>query len=163
MGMRQWLILVVVVILVVIGLRLLRRPAPSTPTPTPETTTEEVKDRVNRLLESAGIEVPAGVKRVDLVGSDSQSTGVATVKADGQAEITILAAVPDLDTGWYEGWLTKSDGSEPLSLGRLTLAKGGYLLETTITEIGDRRQIIVSSQVKPSDQPTTEILKGTFE
>lgn len=163
MKAKSWYNLFVVVVLILLGIWVWQRVRG----PKTNLTSEELvlNDQVNQFLDQAGFEIPDDVERANLADvSGGNATGVATRKTDnGTSQFTVLAALPDLDSGWYQAWLNNSDGSAPVSLGKLRVAKGGYLVETTTNQDwSDKSQVTVTLEQTMDDQPESTILKGSF-
>lgn len=108
----------------------------------------EIEDRISKLSKQFGVSVPDGVKKAALESVDgSPSSGIATLdEKTGSPLITILANLPDLEK--KETYTAQLVGGErPVSLGVLTIAKGGWMIE--------RKANIDLSIFK-----TVEVLKG---
>lgn len=88
----------------------------------------------------------------DVAGKNSR--GIATDKE-------ILADIEDPASGYfYQGWLEKNDLL--VSLGKLQIAKGGWLLEFNKSKLPDAEKIIVSLENKFDDRIEKRILEGSF-
>jgi hypothetical protein len=161
--MRSWYNIFVVIVLILLGLWLWRRTQAEPTAPTNEDTVLE--SRVNEFLDNAGFSLPEDIDRANLDGTlEGDSTGVATrSQIDDATEYTVLASLPDLISGWYQAWLTTEDGQDPVSLGQLIIAKGGYVVETTTqTDWSQRGRVIVTHEETLDDQPETTILEGLY-
>ena len=163
MQQRSWYNIFVVIVLVLLGSWLWQRGS----NPSEEPTQEEIQleSRVNKFLETSGVDLPAGIERANLSGpNDDNATGVATKReVNDDTEYTILAAIPDISAGWYEGWLTDQDGSNPVSLGRLRISKGGYILEKVSPSVWqDKLGVIVTQEQVIDKQPEEIVLEGSF-
>ena len=88
----------------------------------------------------------------DVSGGDAR--GIATEK-----EILVDAADPS--TGYYyEAWLIKDD--QAVSLGKLQVAKGGWLLEYDKNKNSEYQKIIISLEKINDNKIETKILEGSF-
>ncbi len=105
----------------------------------PEPTTEEkIEERFNLVL-------PEDVERAELTDvSGGTASGIAARKYEnGRFEFTVLADLPDPDSGTYQVALEK-DGDQ-VNLGAMRVAKGGYLLDfNSSVDYSDYNQVKVS-------------------
>lgn len=100
---------------------------------------------------------------------ENDATGIATRKdADGSHEIMVLADLPDPEKGMvYQGWLVKGeegqDGYNVVSAGRLTSAKGGYMLNfQSKTDYADHTKVVISEEKGTASKIGTKVLEGNF-
>lgn len=111
------------------------------PTPTPS---------VQQQIENSfgGITIPAGIEKTDLVNvSGGEGVGIAT-------KTEVLANLPDLEAGQsYQVWLQKDD--KKVLLGKMRIAKGGWILEYDSSKYPGYNKIIVTLGDK-------NILEGSF-
>jgi hypothetical protein len=158
---REVVIGLAILVLVVSAGLILRRARvgkpQSTPLPTPSIT-QKVQEKFN------GIAIPSDVDKTELTGvSGSEGLGVATRKfTNGEFELTILADLPTPQAGYfYQGWIKKD--SDYVSVGKLELAKGGYLLDfSSDTNYSDYNSVIVTSEKVNDKNPETHLLEGSF-
>lgn len=88
----------------------------------------------------------------DVTGGNAR--GIAT-------ENEILVDADDPIVGYYyEGWLQKGDSL--VSLGRLQMGKGGWLLEYSKVQYGDFKDIIISLEKTNDSKIEKRILEGSF-
>lgn len=82
---------------------------------------------------------------------------------DGQFTLTILADLPDPESGKiYQAWLTVGDGQQ-LSLGTLRQAKGGWLLEyTSSTDYSAYNDVTITLEKTLDNTPEEVVLRGSF-
>jgi len=76
--------------------------------------------------------------------------------------LTILAGLPDPKTGYfYQGWIV--NGTTYLSLGKLRVAKGGYLVDfRSTTNYSNIKNVVVTLEKVFNNTPETRILEGSF-
>jgi hypothetical protein len=122
----------------------------------------QLEERVNRFLDESGVSLPENGERANMsdeTGGDA--TGVVNRQTEGnQTMFTVLAALPE-PTGNYHAWVDTGEESY-LYLGRLTPAKGGYLLEKTIEGEFSGNEVVVSDEVRVGETPTNIVLRGQF-
>ena len=126
---------------------------------------DQAAERANEFLEERGVTLPSEVERVNLRDvAGGTATGVATRdQINGSTEYTVLAALPELSGGQYEAWLTRVDGSDPVSLGELRAEKGGFIVEKTTTEDwSERTRVMVTSEAQQDMTPETVVLEGSY-
>lgn len=118
-----------------------------------------------KLEESFKIQIPEDVDKAELSDvSGGNSSGIATRKFEsGKFTHALLADLPDPESGkFYQGWLIKGD--ETVSTGRLTMAKGGYLLEfESSTDYSDYKRVWITLEETSDATPEKHILEGSFE
>ncbi len=111
------------------------------------------------------ITIPDDVDKVELSSvSDIKGSAIATRKYElGKFTHMVLADLPDPETGtFYEGWLVKGDETY-ISTGKMTIAKGGYLLEFQYpTDISSYNKVVVTLEKKADTKPEKYILEGSF-
>lgn len=104
------------------------------------------------------ISIPDDVDKVELSSvSDIKGSGIATRKYEsGKFTHMVLADLPDPKAGtFYEGWLFKGDETY-IATGKMTMAKGGYLLEFQYpTDISSYNKVVITLEGK-------HILEGSF-
>jgi hypothetical protein len=109
--------------------------------------------------------VPAGVDKIELKDvSGGNSFAVATRKFENQTfDVTVLADLPDPEAGsFYEAWIQKDNINVPL--GKLSVAKGGYLVNfTSSKDYSDYNKFIVTIEKKDDLTPETYVLEGSFQ
>lgn len=142
-----------VVILLVIGgvylFKYLKKDKIESQTPSP-VSYEFQKD----FEDSFKLDIPDDVNSIelkDVTGGDSR--GIAT-------ENEILVDANDPESGFYQAWVEK-DGTLT-SLGKLTIAKGGWLIEYNLPNDMDGSKIVVSLENVNDDKIEKRILEGSF-
>ncbi len=120
---------------------------------------EEVEQRVNHLLEQANISLPENSERINLRALEGvEATGVVSLSKDeNETRVAVIASLPENESENYVVWMV-GDGVDALKLGRLRLAKGGYLLDQSVSE--DLRQYERVLIGKESDLPDSPLLSG---
>jgi hypothetical protein len=147
---RDVLVGVVILAALIVAILLLVKPAKKTaiviPTPRPQ---ERVEDRFN-------LQIPDNIEKTELVDvSGGTGGGIAT-------RTEILADLADPETGkFYQAWLEK-DG-KLVSLGKLRLAKGGWLIEYNSANYAGYNKVVVSLETKFDSVVETKILEGSFK
>lgn len=122
-----------------------------------------LEQQVNEFLTERGIELPEGSDRANLRDiSGGIGTGVATRVAEGTtSEFTVVAALEDVDAGWYEAWL--ASGEDMISMGRMRSAKGGYVVDySTSLDVSLYSTVQVSREQTTTSVPTAVVLEGEF-
>lgn len=143
-----------IVILLIIGgaylYKYLKKPRTQTPTPSPASI-EIRKD----FSDSFKINIPDNVNTIelkDITGGDSR--GIAT-----DSEILVDAADPNLGY-YYEAWLESSD--KLVSLGKLKVAKGGWLIEYDKSKNLNSTKVVISIEKVNDNKIEKRILEGSF-
>lgn len=124
----------------------------------------QVEEQVNRFLEENQVTLPEGAERANLSSpEDSGETGVVTrQEQEVGEEVTVLAALPDLEQGSYYAWMVTGEDSYEL-IGALNPAKGGYLIERVMSgEVQSTGEVVVSRETSVGDAPTNVVLRGSF-
>ncbi len=119
------------------------------PTPAPIDYQKDLED-------SFKYDIPDGVNSIELKDvSGGSGRGIATQKE-------ILADIEDPVIGYfYQGWLQKGDNY--VSLGKLQVAKGGWLLEYNSAKLVDAEKIIVSLEKNFDTKIEKKVLEGSFK
>jgi hypothetical protein len=99
----------------------------------------------------------------------NDGSGIASKKEEnGNHIVTVLADLPAPESGMvYQGWLVKGDeGSADynlISAGRLTSAKGGYMLNfQSKTDYSDHAKVVISEEKPGSAKISEVVLEGSF-
>ncbi len=152
-----------------------------TPTPTPvptQPTQEEISSTRTELERLTGQQLPT--QTPDQLGSTSretvltpqsgyQATGYARHGfADGRYTLTVLADLPDLESGQvYQVWLVQGAADSeatPRKVGQLRSSKSGYLLDYSASEdLTSHTSFVVSREQTDDNQIETPVLTGTLE
>jgi Anti-sigma-K factor rskA, C-terminal len=154
----------IVIIIILIAFFLIRRnQSPSlitvnSPLPTPVSSLEQ------DLQNNFGITVPTSAQKADLKDiTGGSQMGLATLdKVNGQNEYTVIANLEDPQPGFfYQAWIV--NGGDYVSLGKLTLAKGGWLINyNTTKDLSDHKSVWVTLEKVFDNTPETHVLEGSF-
>lgn len=124
--------------------------------------TPSIEERVTSQF--GGLVIPKDADKADLldVNGGPGLGEAAKISQKGRFNITVLA---DLMTpnngGFYQAWAVK-DGTY-ISLGKLRVAKGGYLTDfVSEKDYSDYKTIIVTIEKVFDATPETPVLKGSF-
>lgn len=120
----------------------------ATPTPVSVSFKKELEN-------SFKFDIPDNVNTIELKDvSEGDGRGIAT-------PTEILADIEDPSTGYfYQGWLENND--KLVSLGKLRLAKGGWLLEYDGTKYPEYKKLIISVEKIFDSNLEKRILEGSF-
>lgn len=135
---------------------------PILPTPT-SNFQQELKDNF-------GIVVPTNATKIDLNDvSGGNQIGLATLdKENNQNVYSVIANLEDPTSGYfYQAWLVRGSVGDAnydlVSLGKLYLAKGGWMTSyTTTKDLSDHKTIWVTSEKTFDSAPEKHILEGSF-
>lgn len=166
--MRNDIVIGFIILVVLLGgAYLLRRPSQPPQAPSVSNEIEEVERDIS---EKFNVDIPEDVEKSalsDVTGGNSSA--IATKQeTDGQFVYTILADLPDLESGNYYGWFVPLEdgefGYEGALVGTMRQAKGGWLLELESNEnIGDNARVIVSTAKSADNTPENIVLEGSFK
>lgn len=126
---------------------------------TPEQVNQE---ETNKFLTEQGITLPEGAQRAYLSG-EAGNRGVVTKETANKTFVyTIVASLPELKAGVYQGFI--SDGTDYKSLGWLREDKGGFVGEKTLQSEGleSFNQVIVSRGAGTASPSAEVVLTGQF-
>lgn len=127
------------------------------PTPTPSS----VKSKIEGLFNYVIPDDLDSIELKDVTGGESR--GIAARKFEnGAFTQTILANLPDLTLNeFYEGWIFLGD--KYVSMGKLIVAKGGFLVDfTSNTDYSDYKKVIITKEKINDNKFKTIILEGSF-
>lgn len=147
---------IVVIILIIAGSLLVRnfrnRAKNQLPLPTSVPTSQEIKSNV---AEKFKFTVPADGPSIDLRSVDGgDEQGLAT-------ETEVLADLSDPQMGeFYQAWLEKEGAL--VSLGKMTMAKGGWLISYNKDKYKDYDKVVVSLEKTFDNKIEKKILEGSF-
>ena len=152
-------ILVVIVIILGASLYLLRRDdntpkLDSLPSPTPSIE--------GRIESSFNTTIPDDVEKTELKDvSGGTGSGIATRKLQSNLyTYTFLVDLPDPSDGlFYEAWIVKDN--ENISLGKLVVAKGGWMIESQTRSL-DYNTVIVTEEKVYDKSPEKKLLEAQF-
>src|SRR5260221_3050667 len=155
--------LAVLILIVLVVIFLVRRHQDAiTPFSSPVPTTVSVYQQ--QLKNNFGIVVPDTAIKADLKDvSGGNQVGLATLdKATGQNVYTVLANLEDPTPGYfYQAWLV--NGNNTISLGQLSIEKGGWLVNyTSSKDLSDHKTVIVTLEKYNDSTPEKHILEGSF-
>jgi len=157
-------VILIVLAAIVLSLRRGRStPLPNLPSPTPVSGEQKIES-------SFKINIPDDVEKADLKDvSGSDGIAIATRKFENNTyTATVLADVSDPKSGaFYQAWVTKGDlkdtNSEFISLGKLKMAKGGWMIEfQSKTNYSDYKNVLISLESTFDSKPETHVLEGSF-
>lgn len=125
-------------------------------TPKPLATNTPVSISFKKELESQfKYQIPEGVESIEL--KDVRGGTGRAIATKGE----ILADIEDPTTGaFYQGWLEK-DGSL-VSLGKMQMAKGGWLLEYDSSKFPEYKKVVVSLEKTYDSKMEEKVLEGSF-
>lgn len=115
-------------------------------------------------FEEVGIVVSDDASKVELGDvSSGSSRGVASVEKDGNFYVHyVVADLPELAEGFYEGWLVNSKG-DVLYTGKLENKKGGWVLEfRTDKDLSDYKKVVITEEIKDDEKPEKHVLEGSL-
>lgn len=154
----------VIIIIILIAIFLVRRRQASplitvnSPLPTPNVSFQE------DLQNNFGITVPSTASKADLKdASGKNQMGLITLdKTNNQNMYTVIANLDDPQAGYfYEGWLVS--GNNYISLGKLNVAKGGWLINyNSPKNIEDHKTVWITLEKVNDNMPETHVLEGSF-
>lgn len=106
--------------------------------------TPKVLPSEDEFEENFNFQLPDETDRFELESAnDEDASGIVAMGLiDGVFNLTMLADLPQLDTGSYDAYL--SDGESEILLGEVELKKGGYILEFNSSEdlLGSKQLVI---------------------
>ena len=132
--------------------------------------TPQVLSTEEKLEESFKMEIPEDVDKTEL--EDVAGVGVSAIATrkyeNGQFKLTILADLTDpVSNEFYQAWIQKGnegdEGHSLISAGKMTLAKGGWILNyQSSADYSDYDKVVVSKEKVFDNIPEEVILNGTF-
>lgn len=158
-----------VVLLVLAGVFYFRSKSTDSELKVPETKVRGAETE-KELEEKFKTDIPDDAPKAELKSiSGGDGSGIASRKEEGENHVvTILADLPSPESGaFYQGWLIKGeegkDGYNLLSLGRLTSAKGGFMLNyQSRTDYSDHSKVVISKEKGSSTKIPKAVLEGNF-
>lgn len=110
------------------------------------------------------LNIPANADRTNLYASSGfQGMGEAIrSSANGKFTLTVVADLGAPKSGYfYQAWIT--NGTTYLSLGKMSLAKGGYISDfTSVKDYSGYKKVVVTEEKVFNNSPETQILSGSF-
>ncbi len=155
-----------ILIALVGGVLVLRRSSTpaltSIPTPTPSSE--------QKIESSFKVDIPDDVEKADLKDvANVAGTAIATRKYENNTfSATILADLPDpADGEFYQAWIAKDSLSDEktvfASLGRMKVAKGGWMIEFSKKEdLTNQKNVLISLEKTADSKPEKHIMEGSF-
>lgn len=126
----------------------------STPAPS---VVKNIENRFN-------LTIPDNLEKAELKDiTGGEGSGLATRSYENaKFTLTVLANLPDLTQGaFYQVWLVK-DGTN-LSLGKMRVAKGGFLLEFEANKnYSDYKKVLVTLEKVLDSKVEKQVLEGSF-
>lgn len=117
---------------------------------TQETAKKTIEEKFNISLDENSVFITLK----DVSGGDA--SGIATEKE-------ILVDLADPENGvFYQAWLAKSDDEKIISLGKLQMAKGGWLINFDKNKYQDFEKVIISQEKIFDNKIEMKVLEGTF-
>lgn len=128
------------------------------PSPTPvEISYQEDFDTRGGYFNKFKFDIPNNSNSIELKDvSGGDARGIATEK-----EVLVDANDPEIGY-FYEAWLQDSNTQELVSLGKLQIVKGGWLLEFDKSKLSDAEKVIISLEKKFDNILEKRILEGSF-
>ena len=131
-----------------------------TQTPISQNTLEETQRQIEERFRT---QVPEGVDRTELKREGVDGVALATREVtETGTNISILADLPDPQVGFYQAWIEKED--EMISLGRLDIAKGGFVVEfTSERDLSEYDKVMITQQSDQQSSPEDVVIEGRFD
>ena len=149
---KDVLVGLVIVVVVILGASLFKKLKTPKVFPSPAPQTVSYKDELENIF---NLNIPKDTNTIDLKDvSGGNARGIAT-------STEVLVDIEDPEVGYfYQGWL-ENDGNF-VSLGKLRIAKGGWLLEYDGSKYPNYKKIIISLEKRFDSTIETKILEGSF-
>ncbi|MGD8744127.1 MAG: hypothetical protein PVJ52_00845 [Candidatus Woesebacteria bacterium] len=125
--------------------------------PQPSSVEEQIEQSFN-------VDIPEDVEKIELTDTAGMdASAIATRDVEEGYSLTILADLPDVQEGeFYQAWIENEEKTIPV--GRLTVAKGGYILEfESSIDYSEYDSVMVTLEETPDQTPEETILQGDFE
>ncbi|OGM11123.1 hypothetical protein A2W13_02980 [Candidatus Woesebacteria bacterium RBG_16_36_11] len=163
---RRDIVIGFIILAVVAGIIYFVRRPKTTPIETPVATPSFEEQFENKF----NTQIPENLEKAELKDVTGQdNSGLATRNFEnGTFSLTVLADLPDLESNnFYEAWLSRGTVGQSnyslISIGKLQIAKGGFLLDfNSNTNYSDYQEVIVSQETKLGNTPAKIILDGSF-
>ncbi len=131
---------------------------------------QDTTDETQRQIEEKfNTQVPEGADRAELKSNDIEGRALATRETTGEATIiSILADIPDPTAGsFYQAWIIRGEERDEnfdrISLGRLRVAKGGFVTEfTSERDLSEYNNLLISRETTQDSEPEETALEGSF-
>ena len=127
--------------------------------PTPSSIEKKITEKFG------GIVIPTDADRSDLSPVNGKDGfGMATRRySNGKFSLTVLGDLPEPKSGqFYQAWILGNNGM-PINVGKLSVAKGGYLVDFTTTgDYSNYSKVFVTLESKFDSNPEEHVLEGSF-
>ncbi len=118
----------------------------------------EVGEREQSLLKKFGVKNQNSIELYPVEGAQGYG---AVNWSDDKKTVTVVAALPDLNSGVYQVWITRD--SKVARLGTLVKEKAGYVLDYSVkTPLTGEIKITISVEQKNDTTLEKPILEGTI-
>lgn len=122
------------------------------PTPSSE---ERIENKFN-------LQIPDDTEKAEISSTNKDLSGIATRKYEGG--LFTVDVLVDLPQGDYKAWLLKNDGDEPILMGNLSAAKGGYILNFDVSkDLRDYKRVTITSGAQSFYNNESIVLQGNFK
>jgi hypothetical protein len=163
MERRDIVIGILILVAVAAAIFLLRR-NPSIPQ-IADNTPNQTPTAEQKFENSFKTDIPDDVEKVELKDvANIKATALATRKWESNRfTATVMADLPDPapTDGFYQAWIQKDD--TVVSLGRMRLAKGGWIVEYQgSTNYSDYKNVLITQEKFADNKPETHLLEGSF-
>jgi len=163
---RDVVIGLVVLVLLITGAIYIRnaRKAKSLTVPTPTPNFQQTESKF------PGLTIPADADKASLNSvSGGEGTGESfKTFSKGKFSLTVMADLPSPDQrSFYQAWLVRGNPGDAnfafVSLGKMSLAKGGYLSEFSANkDYSDYKKVVVTLEKGFDNTPEAHVLEGSF-
>lgn len=133
---------------------------------TPTASPISVEEKIESVFK---VTIPENADKAELKGTENSDTsGIATRNLEKGFSLTILADLPDPETGVvYKANLRKADSTKPedaVQLGTLKIAKGGWMIDyQSNTDLKDFKNVSVVQESSSDPKNTKIVLQGSFK
>lgn len=164
---RRDIVIGVIILIILAGAIFMLRRNPSVPemanNPSPTPSVE------SRLEDSFKVDIPDDAEKAELKDvANVNGTAIATRSwENNRYSATVLADLPDPESGFYQVWIGRGGATDAnttfVSLGRMRVAKGGWMVEfQSNTNYSDYDTVIVTQESTSDSRPEKHILEGSF-
>lgn len=167
---RRDIVLGIIVLALAAGAIYFFRQRGNTNTIGEEVIAPEVASAEDTIEDKFKLEIPDDADKAELKDvSGSNSSAIVTRDfSNNLFTLTVLADLSEPEQGsFYQVWIARGSEGEAnystLPVGRMRVAKGGYLLEfQSKTNYSDYSKIVVTREKTDDSKPETKILEGTY-
>ncbi len=115
-----------------------------------------------RIENKFNLQIPDDTEKADLSSPSQDLVGIATRKYEGG--LFTVDVLVDLPEGDYKAWLFKNESSEPVLMGNLSVAKGGYILNFDISkDLREYKRVVITSGKLSVYNNENLIMQGNFK